>query len=289
MMNKKVSIVAILALPILMGACGSSKKILKETGLNTSVELNNVTENNTPEATVNYVQKVCANASTAKNIVSKIDFNLKTGSKDITVDGKISMRRDEVIRIQLSPMGLVEVGRMEFTPDDVLIMDRIHKQYVKVGYNEVSFLRNNGINFNSLQALFWNQLFVPGTASIQEKDMRKFEKIDGNISIEDGKMKYEWNVDLATAYIQSARVVYNGSSGKSSLSWQYGNFKKFQTTQFPTEHSVKFTISNGKEMNVNVSMGGLKDDNGWDAETKVPAKYKAVAFQDVVNQIMKMQ
>ena len=109
-----------------------------------------------------YLGKVTANAQNVKNLVASIDFNLKSGSKNVSVDGKLSMRKDEVIRIQLSPMGLMEVGRMEFSKDSVLIIDRIHKQYLKSSYDQVSFLRNNGIDFQSLQALFWNQLFVPG-------------------------------------------------------------------------------------------------------------------------------
>ena len=288
-MNRRNTIISIvLALPILLGACSSSKKALKDSAKVPTADVPTVAETNTSEATYNYVSKICSNAVTTKNIVSSIDFNLKSGSKDISVDGKISMRKDEVIRIQLSPMGLVEVGRMDFTPDSVLIMDRIHKQFVKVGYNDVSFLKNNGINFNSLQALFWNQLFVPGTTKLQEKEMRMFEKDGSSISIANGKMKYTWETDLATALINKASAIYNGSNGKSMLYWQYGKFKSFQSSQFPTEHIVKFNTG-GKEMTVTINMGGLKNDGGWDVETKVPKKYKPVKFQDVINQIMKLQ
>lgn len=289
MNRRKTIIFVVLALPLLFGACSSSKKALKDSTTTTIVDVPAVTEVNTPEATYNYVSKVCSNAISTKNIVSSIDFNLKSGSKDITVDGKISMRKDEVIRIQLSPMGLVEVGRMEFTPDSVLIMDRIHKQFVKVGYNDVSFLKNNGINFNSLQALFWNQLFVPGATKIQESEMKMFEKDGSSISLAEGKMKYTWVTDPSTALINSATASYSGNSGKSTLYWQYGNFKPFQSSQFPTEHTAKFSISGGKEMTVTINMGGLKNDSGWDVETKVPKKYKPVKFQDVINQIMKLQ
>ncbi|MBR5085344.1 MAG: DUF4292 domain-containing protein [Prevotella sp.] len=289
MNRQKIIITVILALPFLLGACGSSKKALKDTTSDPTVDLPTVQTTNIPEVTYNYIKKVCDNAVTEKNIVSSIDFNLKSGSKDISVDGKISMKRDEVIRIQLSPMGLVEVGRMEFTPDSVLIMDRIHKQFVKVGYNDVSFLKNNGINFKSLQALFWNQLFVPGTTQMQDREMKMFEKDGSTISISDGKMKYTWDTDLATALINNATAIYNGNSGKSMLFWQYGKFKQFQSSQFPTQHTVKFTISSGKEMTVTINMNGLKNDGGWDVITKVPKKYKPVKFQDVINQIMNIK
>lgn len=289
MNRRKIIISALLVLPILLGSCSSSKKAVKETGTTSTIELSDGKNPDSPEATYNYIDRVCSNAVKAKNIVSSIDFNLKSGSKDISVDGKISMRRDEVIRIQLSPMGLVEVGRMEFTPDSVLIMDRIHKQYVKVGYNDVSFLKNNGINFNSLQALFWNQLFVPGSKTIQDQQKKMFEKDGSRIRLVDNKIQYEWDTDLTSALINNVNATYKGGSGNSSLSWQYGKFKNYQSVQFPTEHTVKFSVSGGKEMSVKISMGSLKNDGDWDVVTKVPSKYKPVKFQDVINQIMKLQ
>ncbi len=54
-----------------------------------------------------------------------MNFNLQAADKDITVPGKLSMRKDEVIRIQLFiPILGTEVGRLEFTPNYVLIIDR---------------------------------------------------------------------------------------------------------------------------------------------------------------------
>ena len=46
-----------------------------------------------------FVQRVSDNAVYSKNIVSKIDFSINTGSKNISVGGSIHMRKDEVIRI----------------------------------------------------------------------------------------------------------------------------------------------------------------------------------------------
>ena len=85
------------------------------------------------------------------------------------------MRKNEVIRVVLSPLGIMEVGRVEFTPDYVLVIDRLHKQYVKATYNDLSFLKNNGLNFYSLQALFWNELFLPGNNQLTVNMLDKFD------------------------------------------------------------------------------------------------------------------
>ena len=239
------------------------------------------------------IHQVCDNAVTAPNIVSSIDFNIKVGSKDVTVGGKISMRQDEVIRIQLTPMGLVEVGRMEFTRDSVLIMDRLHKQYLKSGYDQVSFLQRNGINFYSLQALFRNQLFAPGQKTVDEQQMAKFDVVNNNITRHEGRIKYTWQIEKAAARIQQTSAVYVGTNkDTSSLQWLYDDFKPLNKAKlFPTKQSISINTSTSKgnkSILVNITMKGLKTDSDWDTVTKVPSKYKPVSLESVINQILKM-
>ena len=77
--------------------------------------------------------------SIKKNLVSDLSFTVNTGKKEISVPGILHMRKDEVIRLQLLiPIIRSEVGRIEFTKDYVLFIDRIHKQYVKAKYNDVA-------------------------------------------------------------------------------------------------------------------------------------------------------
>lgn len=108
------------------------------------------------------VQRIYDNQVYAPNITGSMSFNIQGGDKDITVPGSVHLRKDEVIRLQLFiPIIGSEVGRLEFTPDYVLLIDRIHKEYIRADYSQLDFLRANGLNFYSLQALFWNQLLLP--------------------------------------------------------------------------------------------------------------------------------
>ena len=102
--------------------------------------------------------------------------SLQAGDKDITVPGKLSMRKDEIIRIQLFiPILGTEVGPLEFTPDHVLIIDRLHKEYNQGRLYPGRLPQEAGISFYSLQALFWNQLLLPGERTVKESDLKKFD------------------------------------------------------------------------------------------------------------------
>ena len=288
--------ITILALAMLLAACGSKKNLVKDPGSNNpSATTSTVTPGQTSVQSVDnatILRNVTNSLPGSANLVASIDFTIKRGSKDISVDGKISMRRDEVIRIQLSPMGLVEVGRMEFTRDSVLIMDRIHKQYLKSSYDKVGFLRDNGIDFYALQALFWNQLFVPGEKDL-DKSVGKFDIKDNVISLSSGKMKYQWTADTGFEHLMTALATYSSTKhGTSKLDWTYGDFKNFAGKTFPARHTVGITAgtSSGSSKNINViiTLKNMKTDSGWDTITKVPSKYKPVELKDVINQIMKL-
>ena len=296
MMSNNPGKITILALAMLLAACGSKKNLVKDPGSNNpSATTSTVTPGQTSVQgadNVTILRNVTSSLPASANLVASIDFTIKRGSKDISVDGKISMRRDEVIRIQLSPMGLVEVGRMEFTRDSVLIMDRIHKQYLKSSYDKVGFLRDNGIDFYALQALFWNQLFVPGEKDLN-KSVEKFDIKDNVISLSSGKMKYQWTADTGFEHLMTALATYSSTKhGTSKLDWSYGDFKNFAGKTFPARHTVGITAgtSSGSSKNINViiNLKNMQTDSGWDTITKVPSKYKPVELKDVINQIMKL-
>lgn len=244
-----------------------------------------------------FVQRVSDNAVYSKNIVSKIDFSINTGGKNISVGGSIHMRKDEVIRIQLTPMGLIEVGRIELTPDYVLIMDRVHKEYIKASYKDVDFLSNNGLNFYSLQALFWNQLFLPGEERVSEMSLERYETGSRTgeiipIVLRQGSMTYSWSADSRSALIEHAMVAYDSKHhGVSKLDWEYADFKALGSKKFPTNHL--FTLSTNasgksKTINVGIKMNRLSTDGDWDPLTTVSERYKKVSVEDVIRKIMSL-
>ena len=101
-----------------------------------------------------------------KNLTANLGVTLKFGSKEISCDGKLRMKRDDVVQLSLTlPLLGTEVGRLECTPDEVLLVDRINRQYCRAKYSDVGFLAKAGLDFYSLQAVLWNEIFVPGETS----------------------------------------------------------------------------------------------------------------------------
>ncbi len=284
--------VALGGMTLAMAGCGSKKAATE--GTSSTVDKHN---GGNVQALA-FVQKVANQKVSTKNIVGKMSLNVHMGSKNITVPGSLHMRYGEVIRIQaFIPLLGSEVGRIEFTPDYVLVIDRLHKEYIKEDYNKVDFLKNNGLNFYSLQALFWNQLFVPGTKSISEANLMDFGVTETgnskNITLKKGNLNIVWNADNANGRISTAKATYSSlTQGKSSLNWTYSNFKAVAGKMFPAYQKFTFAttaIKNQSNISLTIDMDGVKTDSKWEAKSEISKRYKKIEATDVFGKLFGAQ
>lgn len=288
----------IVAATLVFASCGTNKAIVKQP--TTVKQTTAPTQSSVQKQKLQFVQKVSDQSLYQKNLVSDLSFTLNTGSRNISVPGILHMRRDEVIRIQLLiPLIRSEVGRIEFTKDYVLFIDRMHKQYVKASYNDVSFLKDNGINFYSLQALFWNQLFIPGQQRVGESQLSMFSvdlaAVQANnvpVTLLDGKMAYKWLAESASGLINMAEAKYTSANhGVSTLKWNYGNFQNFGAKKFPVYHEVTIQTQATKQqrtIKAVFELNGLSDNADWESFTTPSSRYQKVGVDEILEKLTKL-
>ena len=274
--------VAVVAMPMALASCKSTKNVVTEPKPVTQEMLQ----------TKEILQKVNDNSQNSKFITSKIRFQVQIGNQDLSLTGNLNMKRDDVIRLQLMAFGFVEAARLEFTKDYVLLMDRINKQYLRASYEQVDFLRNSGLNFYSLQALFWNELFQPGQAQLNNELLEKFQtNIGGDdviISMGEGNMNYKWLANQSDGKIRMANILYKDRiHGNSQLNWDYSDFKTFDVKSFPMENKIIFT-SNNKEVKINMTLNYVGTDSDWETRTSISSKYKEVSVDDILRRLMSL-
>lgn len=274
--------VAVVAMPMALASCKSTKNVVTEPKPVTQEMLQ----------TKEILQKVNDNSQNSKFITSKIRFQVQIGNQDLSLTGNLKMKRDDVIRLQLMAFGFVEAARLEFTKDYVLLMDRINKQYLRASYEQVDFLRNSGLNFYSLQALFWNELFQPGQAQLNNELLEKFQTNMGGddviISMGEGNMNYKWLANQSDGKIRMANILYKDRiHGNSQLNWDYSDFKTFDVKSFPMENKIIFT-SNNKEVKINMTLNYVGTDSDWETRTSISSKYKEVSVDDILRRLMSL-
>ena len=281
----------LMLMALVVVSCGTKKTVVDN-----STDVKTVTGTEDAEQLkLNYMRRVYDNAVYTQNIVSNIDFSIDTGSKDISVGGSLHMRKDDVIRIQLTAFGLMEVGRLEFTKDYVMIVDRIHKEYIKADYNKVSFLQRNGLNFYSLQALFWNMLFMPGTKKVTDDMLKQFAlNLQSSsamvpVNLKQGNMSYVWQTESKTGQIKQTEITYaDKSSGTTKIICKYDDFMPVGTKMFPhmlTLNGKTQATQKPRDVKVGIKLKGVKMDKDWETRTTLSGKYKAVSVEEVLEKI----
>ena len=239
-----------------------------------------------------FLQKVSDNAQHVRFVTSKVKFSVEVGSQQLTLTGNLKMKRDDVIRLQLMAFGFVEAGRLEFTQEYVLIMDRINKQYLKVPYQQLDFMRNSGLDFYALQALFWNELFQPGKTQMTDELLKSYttdmEAEDAVISMESGKLSYRWLADKGNAQVKMANILYKDRfRGNYQLNWDYLDFKQNGRKKFPMDHKVKFNTPD-KEVKFEMMLNYMGADEDWETRTEVSGKYRQVSVDEILRRFMSL-
>ena len=283
--------IALMATPLLLSSCIFHKKAVKEDAPQPiSVEQQNNKD---------FISRVKDNTQTARFITSKVKFSVEVGAQKLTLTGNLKMKRDDVIRLQLMAFGFVEAGRLEFTKDYVLIMDRINKQYLKAPYMQVDFLRNSGLNFNSLQALFWNELFKPNPVILGKKaepndTITNYEVIESGddmiLQLSKDKMDYSWLVGRKDAIIKMANIQYKdrfNPENSAQLNWDYTSFENVSGTKFPDKHAIQLTTAK-KEVKLGMTLNYIGNDTEWETRTEVSNKYREVTVDEILRRFMSL-
>lgn len=163
----------------ILAACGSSKKAAEKTELpvtktETKTEKSKPVEQSVPEITV-------------KRFVSDLEITVGMGRDSYTLGGKISMKRSEVMRINLTFMGFIEVGIIEFSPDGILIVNRMGREYTRISYDGTDALVKNNITYDSIEKLAWEKLYVDGGKKVNTVSLDNAIENLINSNLKDGK------------------------------------------------------------------------------------------------------
>ena len=280
----------LLAIPLIMASC-RSHQVVQSSG--------NLTIDSTYAELYLKSDSLAIKSNSALCICSKLKFTVAVGDQNLSLTGNLRMRRNEVIRLQLMAFGFVEAARIEFTPEYVLFIDRINKQYLMAPYHYIDFLRNSDINFYTLQSLFWNELFAPGGQDITD------EKVKARFTTEDAgegetiihyqeeqaeglknRMFYSWLVNSETGRVRMANILYrDDDKGPSSLNWDYREFKSLGTKLFPSNMQITLALPK-KEVQLGIKLNYLNNDEDWEIHTRVSDKYREVDFDAILSRFL---
>ncbi len=234
-----------------------------------------------------YVRKVTDTRSAAPALTARIKMALNMSGRDLSVNGSLKMKRDDVVQLSLTFLGM-EVGRLEFTKDSVLIIDRYNKQYVRSAYKEVDFLNRAGLDFTAVQALFWNELFAPGHS--QAPLAQRFSLSDDGrhtmLTLSDStRLNYTFRTLSRSGRIEQVSVSDGRNKQRGTFTCDYSAFIDFEGKPFPS--CYKMTLGGlGRMAGFTLELNRMSNDSSWPSRTGVSAKYKERKASDVLRKLL---
>lgn len=249
---------------VLFTACHSTKDVTTTTA---TVQTSNVNA----EA---YISRVRSNAQTANALTAKLKLDLNGVGKNVSLNGSLKMKRNEVIQLSLTLLGF-EIVRMEFSPNDILVINRAEKTYMRTDYNSASFLKSAGLDFYALQALFWNELYVPGTDANNLDDKLRVSTAGTHTLLAADNVKslsYDFLTVTASALIDNVTVQGSTASQDGKFVMKYSNFTTVGGKQFPTTLTASITAKK-KTRSFAITLSNLNNNSDWETHTTLSDKY----------------
>lgn len=276
-MSKQICRIIYFVFLMLLASC-SSTKTTKSTHF-----IEGITE-------MEYVGNAISNVGGWNALTAKTSLTLNLEGKGATkVNGTLRIKKGEVIQLSIVPFLGIEVARVEISPDGVLVIDRLNKRYVEVSFAEVKQMANADLDFHTLQALFLNELFLPGKDRLTPRDISAFkvEQEAKGVVLEVTKSKrfsYRFYTQAPDAILKESCIGLVNTPYR--LEWVYDDFKTLERKPFPTNMQIAFE-GGEKPVKASIALSRLSTNSNWETHTEVSKKYEKVELDDILKQLLR--
>lgn len=277
MIRQVYQLFGIAFLVLALASCSSTKSVKK------SHSIDGMTE-------AEYVEHVITNAGEWNALTAKVSFSVNLDKKGATkVDGTLRIKKGEVIQLSIAPLLGIEVARAEISPEGVLVIDRLNKQYVRASFAEVESLAHADLDFHSLQALFLHELFLPGKKALTARDLSDFRVnlVSDEVVLDvkkAGRFTYQFLVQAPEALLKESCIGLSGTPYR--LRWAYDAFRPLEQRSFPTDMQITFE-GGSKPVKAALALSRLSTNSNWETHTEVSARYTKVELADILKMLIK--
>lgn len=277
---KYVPLLAVLMVMMVLASCGSGK----------SAAVSGADLSAASDAA--YLRGVVSNAPSFDEFSAKMKLTATYGGERLTVGGSIKMKKDEVIQLSLVAIGIVEAARIEITPKRLLLIDRIGRRYVEVKYDDLKFFSDSKIDFYTLQALFWNELFLPGVKHVKNSDIFDLSiqrgETQATLSTQvSRRLTYSFLTALANGLLEESRVQVAGKKTDGyRMNWSYSDFSALGGKPFPAAMNLSLEGTE-KPMTASFTFSRRNTEMEYEPLT-VPARYKEIAVGDILKVLLSL-
>lgn len=265
-----------LCLVLVVAACSSTRKLSKEPSVGGLTG-------------IAYLEKVIENAPDWDRISGKVTMTLSASGKSSRFSATMRIKRGQAIQFSVAPLLGIEMVRMEISPAGLLIIDRLHKRYVEVPFSSLDKLAKTGLDFDVFQALFLNELFLPGKGELSIADASQFtiSSVEERVHLQVKRklpLVYTFLTTVEEGWLEESRIIVPDSP--YALRWTYRDFKAVDKKPFPAAMEVDIAGA-GKPLSVSMQFSRLSVGGDWEVHTEIPSKYQRMSVEELLKLFVK--
>lgn len=172
---------------------------------------------------------------------AKARFKIDYQQHSYNVSGTINILTDSAIVLSLQPLLGIELYRMEILPQQVTVVDKMNRRYVRMTYEELQKQTGLNVRFDDIQAILSNHMFTVGTPQAelpQKKAVVQNGLLENQILFTDDKLNYTFTVDKQTLQLLETKIGMNGREEQSAV--RYIGHRMWNSVIFPEQIELGF-------------------------------------------------
>lgn len=233
----------------------------------------------------------------------KFSSGFSSGDNNLSFSGTMRIKKDSLIWVSIAPALGIEVARLQFTPDSIMFINYLSKEYFIKSFESFGNKFQVDISYNDLQSILMNEIFLYSESSDELNEKLNQDTLDVDyfrktfISTADSNryvlkthrnfkirkhLKKNKHNDLIVETIKVAPEIFKITdvevidfNEKRNLIIEYSKFTDIINKVFPTFISVEITTPE-KKIKSEITYNKITVNPDVSFPFKITEKYKRI-------------
>jgi hypothetical protein len=230
-----------------------------------------------------FFTSVLDNALRFNTLSARMNLDFSSLQQEFSSRVQVKMVYDDRIQLSLQPVLGIEVFRIELSNDSIKILDRLNKRYVSDNYNQLKNELAINFNFQNLQALLTNRIFIPGERQISKNHFRQFR-----VSKNSHTAEFQWK-DRSGAYYtfladgEEKLLSTSFEDETQKFTFEYSRFQTVNNQLFPMRMTARLTSGDDIHGTVVFAFSTPEINSPLTLDFTVPSGFNRVALEQLIN------
>lgn len=215
---------------------------------------------------------------------SKLNLRVKTGTRSIASKANLKIVNGQKLQMSIQPLFGVEMFRLFVDKDTFILLDRMNKRYVQEALPDLKKRYPVGFDYETVQSLLTNKLFLAEKESVTPSDYKKFSYINASsnyyLSAKDNSSDIEYSFTVNGADKITFSHLLDPESN-NSLRWSYSDFSNLDSLIFPYQMDVS-AVTPKRKLDVGITFSDIVLDEPMELSINIPSGYTKIPISEIL-------